>query len=146
MNLQIEKMTLSDLNSIKDVLQMDFDDFWTFSALEQELNCENSYFIIAKNQYNKIVGFAGLRFVIDEADIMNIVVRKNFRHNGVGTILLENLISFAKISNLKTINLEVNEQNFLAINLYDKFKFEHVGIRKKYYNGQDDAIIMSKKI
>ena len=60
-----------------------------------------------------------------------------------GSFLLENLISFAKEHNSKTITLEVNETNLSAIKLYDKFNFEKVGIRKKYYDGKNDAIIMN---
>lgn len=146
MDLKIEKMSLDDLNSIQNILFTEFDNFWTYSTFMQELKCDNSYFIIAKNESNEILGFAGLKVIIDEADIMNIVVKKNFRNNGIGSILLENLISHAKSLNLKTVTLEVNEHNLSAIRLYDKFNFDHIGIRKKYYNGESDAIIMSKKI
>ena len=146
MDLKIEKMNLEDLNSIKAILLTEFDSFWTYSTFEQELECENSHFIIAKNENNEIVGFAGLKIIIDEADIMNIVVKKSYRNNGIGSILLENLISYAKSLKLKTVTLEVNDHNLSAIRLYDKFNFDHIGIRKKYYNGENDAIIMSKKI
>lgn len=145
MNFSIEKMTLDSLISIKDILISDFDDFWNYDILKQELECSNSYFIIAKNN-NEIVGFAGLKSIVDEADIMNIVVKKSYRNNGVGSLLLENLISTAKLLNLKTITLEVNENNLSAIKLYDKFDFNHIGIRKKYYNGESDAIIMKKNL
>ena len=77
---------------------------------------------------------------------MNIVVRKPFRHNGIGSILLDNLISYSKNLNLKSVTLEVNENNLSAIHLYDKFSFDNLGIRKKYYNGESDAIIMSKQL
>ena len=146
MDLKIEKMNLSDLLQIKDILNSDFDSFWSYNIFEEELKSENSYFIVAKNEADIIVGFAGLKVIVDEADIMNIVVKKSFRHNGIGSTLLEYLISYAKDKNLKTITLEVNEHNLSAIHLYDKFNFDHIGIRKKYYNGESDAIIMSKKI
>ena len=145
MNFSIEKMTLDSLISIKDIIISDFDDFWNYDILKQELECSNSYFIIAKNN-NEIVGFAGLKSIVDEADIMNIVVKKSYRNNGVGSLLLKNLISTAKLLNLKTITLEVNENNLSAIKLYDKFDFNHIGIRKKYYNGESDAIIMKKNL
>ena len=59
-------------------------------------------------------------------------------------ILLDYLISYSKSINLKTITLEVNELNLPAIKLYKKFAFSKLGIRKKYYNGENDAIIMRK--
>ena len=146
MDFKISKMSIEDLKSIKNILASDFDNFWNFDVLEEELECKNSYVIVAKNSENNIVGFAGLKVILDEADIMNIVVKKTFRHNGIGSILLENLISYSKNLNLKNITLEVNESNLSAIHLYDKFSFDKLGIRKKYYNGESDAIIMSKQL
>ena len=146
MDLKLSKMSIEDLKSIKNILASEFDNFWSYDVLEEELECDNSYVIVAKVDENTIVGFAGLKVILDEADIMNIVVKKSFRHNGIGSILLEHLISYANDNNLKTITLEVNEHNLSAIRLYDKFNFDHIGIRKKYYNGESDAIIMSKQL
>ena len=146
MDLKLGKMSIEDLKSIKNVLASDYDNFWSYDVLEEELECDNSYVIVAKNDENSIVGFAGLKVILDEADIMNIVVKKDFRHNGIGSILLENLINHSKNLNLKTITLEVNENNLSAIRLYDKFSFDKLGIRKNYYDGKSDAIIMSKKL
>ena len=146
MNLKLSKMSIEDLKSIKNILASDLDNFWSYDVLEEELECDNSYVIVAKVDENTIVGFAGLKVILDEADIMNIVVKKDFRHNGIGSILLENLINHSKDLNLKTITLEVNENNLSAIRLYDKFSFDKLGIRKNYYDGKSDAIIMSKKL
>ena len=118
MDLKVNEMSLDDLNSIKDILLSNFDDFWNYNILKEELECASSYFLVAKNSNNEIVGFAGFKIIIDEADIMNIVVKKNFRKNGIGSVLLENLISLSKSLNLKSITLEVNENNISAINLY----------------------------
>ena len=146
MDFKISKMSIEDLKSIKGILYSNFDNFWSYDVLEDELESENSYVIVAKNSENIIVGFAGLKVILDEANIMNIVVKKDFRHHGIGSILLENLINYSKSINLKTITLEVNENNLSAIRLYDKFSFDRLGIRKKYYNGESDAIIMSKHL
>lgn len=146
MDLDITKMTLNDLEIIKDILLSDFDDFWTYEILKQELGCDNSYFLVAKTTDNEIVGFAGIKIIIDEADIMNIVTKKSFRNNGIGSLLLKTLIDYSKSSNLKTVTLEVNEHNLSAIKLYDKFNFDKIGIRKKYYEGKNDAVIMSKNL
>lgn len=145
MDLKVNEMSLDDLNSIKDILLYDFDNFWNYNILKEELECASSYFLVAKNSNKEIVGFAGFKIIIDEADIMNIVVKRNFRKNGIGSVLLENLISLSKSLNLKSITLEVNENNISAINLYNKFDFVKLGVRKNYY-GNSNAIIMSKKI
>ena len=146
MDFKIDKMSLKDLTSIKDILTTEFDDFWNYEILKSELESSNSYFFVAKNNSDEIVGFAGIKVILDEADIMNIVVKKDFRNKKIGSLLLEHLISYSKSINLKNITLEVNKNNLSAIKLYEKFAFDRLGIRKKYYNGKDDAIIMSKSI
>lgn len=121
-NTEISPMTLEDLNEILPILASDFDEFWTYDILKGELNSENSSYLVAKFNH-KIVGFAGIKTMVDQADIMNIVVRKDFRNQGIGSLLLEHLILLAKKKNLTTIMLEVMEENYSAIHLYQKFRF-----------------------
>ena len=142
MNIKIHRMTLSELNELSSILASDFDDFWSYSILKDEINSENSYYIVAKSE-NEIVGFAGIKVLLDESDIMNIVTKKSYRNKGIGSILLQNLIDLSYNLNLKQITLEVNESNLSAISLYKKFDFKKIGLRKNYYNSQN-AIIMSK--
>ena len=144
MDIKIEKMTISDLNTIKNNLQSDFDDFWNYNLLKEEIESNNSKYIVAKIS-DEIVGFAGIKIIIDEADIMNIVTKKSCRNQGIGTLLLDNLISIAYKLQLSSISLEVNEENMPAIHLYEKFGFENLGIRKNYYQNKN-AIIMTKKL
>lgn len=140
---KIEMMSLNDLETIKDILQTEFDEFWTYEILQQELLSNNSKYIVAKSLDNIIVGFAGIKIILDTAELMNIVTKKSFRENGIGKLMLEYLINMCKNEKIKTLNLEVNSQNTIAINLYKKYNFKEVGLRKKYYNNTYDAILMS---
>lgn len=144
MNIKITSMTLTDVITIKNNLISDFDNFWTYQILKEELESENSSYLVARMN-NEIVGFAGIKVVLDEADIMNIVVKKNYRNQGIGTLLLESLISLAKRLNLNSLSLEVSEENLPAIHLYQKFGFESLGVRKNYYQDKN-GIIMTKKL
>lgn len=141
--MQILKMNLDDFEQIKDCLQEEFDEFWTPNILKSELESPNSKYIVAKENEN-IVGFAGIIISIDDTEITNIVTKKAERKRGIGTLLLDKLIEMTKKENRDKISLEVNENNIEAKNLYIKNGFEIVGRRKKYYNGIDDAIIMTK--
>ncbi len=143
MNLEIYNMTLEDLNLLKDNLTTDFDDFWSYEILQNELNNPNSEYFIAK-QDNEIVGFAGIWKSIDDVHITDIVVKKIYRKKHIGSALLQKLIDTAERQNFKSITLEVNENNLPAINLYTKFLFKKLGIRKKYYKNKDNAIIMTR--
>lgn len=145
MNLEIYNMTDYDLSLIKDILIDDFDDFWTYDVLQEELNNPNSEYFVAKLE-NNILGFAGIWKAVDDVHITDIVVKKSNRQTGIGNKLLEKLIQTAKSQNFNSITLEVNEHNQPAINLYLKYGFKNVGFRKKYYNNKDNAIIMTKEL
>lgn len=142
-NIEIYPMTIDDLECIKEELEEKFDKFWTYGILKTEIANINSRYIVAKCK-DEIIGFAGVLFIVDEANIMNIVIRKDMRKKGVGTTMLKKIIDISIKQKAKFITLEVNYNNFPAIKLYKKFEFEEIGRRKKYYNNRDDAIIMTK--
>ena len=143
-NINIYDMTLEDIDSLKDILTIDFDDFWTFDVLKSEILSNNSKYIVIKND-SEILGFAGIKIILDEADIMNIVVKKAYRNKKIGSLLLDSLVKLSKELSIKSITLEVNEKNLVAFHLYEKFGFKKVGIRKNYYNNEN-AIIMTKTL
>ncbi len=145
MNIEISIMSLDDVLAIKDEFYNSFDEFWRIEILQEELQHENSKYLVAK-LCGEIVGFAGIKIILDEAEIMNIVIRKDKRNQGIASSLLSELIQIAYNSNCSTILLEVNENNLPAIHLYEKFSFERIGLRKKYYNNTDNAILMKKDI
>ena len=137
----ISEMNLQDLENIKDCLLTDFDNFWSYNILKQELENGKSKYFVAK-QENEIVGFAGILLIIDQVNIMNIVVKKDKRNFGIGSLLLEEIIRYSKIHNATSITLEVNEKNIPAIKLYKKYGIKQDGLRRKYYNNEDNAILM----
>ncbi len=141
-NIQIFTMSLSDFYEIEPIYNSEFDDFWETSILKAELENTNSKYIIARLD-NQIVGFAGIWISVDDIHITNIAVKKSYRNNGIGSILLENLIIMSKKLNKSSLTLEVNTKNIYAQKLYLKFGFKNLGIRKKYYNGTEDAYIMT---
>jgi len=145
-NVETRVMTVSDLDLIKDILLTDFDDFWNYNTFKNELLNSNSKYIVAKAN-NKIVGFAGIWKSVDDIHITNIVTAKNYRRQNIGSLLLSKLIEIAKSEkDITSITLEVNSNNIPAQKLYEKYGFKVVGLRKKYYNNIDDAIIYTKKL
>lgn len=144
MNIDITSMSFNDINCIEPNFSETFDKFWSIDILKSDFENENSKYIVAKID-NEIVGFAGIKIILDEADIMNIAVRKDKRKLGIGSVLLKKLIELALDYNCTSITLEVNENNLPAIRLYEKYNFEKIGLRKKYYNNTDNAIIMKKQ-
>ncbi|MBR3153020.1 MAG: ribosomal protein S18-alanine N-acetyltransferase [Clostridia bacterium] len=141
--IDLRKMNKFDLDYINQNLDK-FDEFWTFNVLKSEFESEDSLLYVAQNE-DEVLGFFAIKKGPFEIDIMNIVVRKDMRNKKIGSLLMEKILDIFKNSDKEAITLEVNENNIPAIKLYEKYGFEKVGIRKKYY-GDDNAILMKKSL
>lgn len=103
----------------------------------------NKYFILF--QVNKIIGFLNIFEIYDKIEIVNINIKDEYQGKGYSKLLMDKLITYSNNHNIKNITLEVNSNNSIAINLYKKYEFKEVAIRKKYYNGID-GILMERKM
>jgi ribosomal-protein-alanine N-acetyltransferase len=91
-----------------------------------------------------VFGFAGFWITPDEAHITALGVRNNYRRSGIGERLLISLIDLATQLSVRTITLEVRASNKAAQALYQKYGFQAVGRRPRYYsNNREDAVLMS---
>jgi len=91
-----------------------------------------------------VIGFAGFWVMADEAHITSIASRKAYRQQGIGELLLMAIIDQATKLNVRIVTLEVRVSNTAAQNLYSKYGFTQVGVRRGYYtDNKEDAILMS---
>ncbi len=91
-----------------------------------------------------IVGFAGLWIIADEAHITSIAVREKYRGRKIGALLLAALCDMSMQLKARSLTLEVRVSNKVAQNLYTKFGFKEVGLRRGYYtDNREDALLMS---
>lgn len=94
-----------------------------------------------------ILGFLIGRHLSPEWELENIVVAPEARGKGIGTRLMEELLTRAQLTNSRTVLLEVRESNGAARALYEKLGFHQTGRRKSYYNNPvEDAILYCKKL
>ena len=91
------------------------------------------------------VGYLEYSLIYDRMEIDNIMVNEEYRKQGIGTELMTYLITLAENYQVKNITLEVRVSNEIAKNLYKKFGFREVAIRKYYY-GDEDGILMEKNV
>ncbi len=96
----------------------------------------------------KIVGAAGFWMMVDEAHITTIAVRNTHRGRGLGELLLVQAIDMARAMNAQVVTLEVRVSNTVAQDLYEKYGFVKMGVRKGYYtdNGEDAFIMTTDRI
>ncbi|MFN4896476.1 MAG: ribosomal protein S18-alanine N-acetyltransferase [Pseudomonadota bacterium] len=91
----------------------------------------------------KLVGYLIAHVVIDEAHIVSLGVDPDYRRQGLGRILLNDLLRIAKVENVKVITLQVRASNEGAQRLYRGAGFQVAGVRKHYYSdNNEDAITM----
>ena len=97
-----------------------------------------------------IIGFAGFWIMADEAHLTNIAVREAYRRQGIGELLLISAIDLATELKARIITLEVRASNTVAQNLYAKYGFTQVDVRRGYYidrgypvEDREDAVLMS---
>lgn len=95
------------------------------------------------DQVGILVGYAGLWAIEDEGHITNVAVHPDYRRMHLGSVLVELLIAQTRQEGLRRYTLEVRASNQAAITLYEKFGFVSAGVRKGYYeDNNEDAMIM----
>ena len=90
------------------------------------------------------VGYIVYSIAFDEGELIKIVVSKDCRGSGIGCQLLNKTLDILRNTGIGVVFLEVREDNYPAINLYEKIGFEKINIRQKYYDNKINAIIYRK--
>jgi ribosomal-protein-alanine N-acetyltransferase len=117
---------------------------WTAKVFHDELDqvrAGHRRYVVARSG-RQVVGYAGLMFVVDEAHVTNLAVHPEHRRYGIGTRLMIDLAEAAIARDCAAWTLEVRASSTGAQRLYRSFGFVPAGIRKQYYEGTEDAIVM----
>lgn len=93
----------------------------------------------------QVSGYIGLWITEDNAEVINFYVAKPYQRMGFGKMLLEFALNLCQMSKVKSISLEVRENNEIAKKLYEKYGFKFSHKREKYYHDSTDALVMIKK-
>ncbi|USY23484.1 ribosomal protein S18-alanine N-acetyltransferase [Nocardiopsis exhalans] len=125
-------------------------DAWSEGMLRDELaETATRHYVVAEatepgsGAGGPIVGYAGLRFVPPEGDVQTMAVAETAWGRGIGRALLTELLAQAEARGVTHMFLEVRSDNPRAQDLYTRFGFEAIGVRRGYYNGAD-AIVMRR--
>jgi [ribosomal protein S18]-alanine N-acetyltransferase len=138
-------MELEHIDDVLEIEELSFKTPWNRDAFIAELTKNKcaKYKVISSD--NKIIAYAGMWILLDEAHITNIAVHPEYRGAGLGKEILDSIIKEARRSGVSSMTLEVRVGNTAAINLYKKYGFVEAAIRKGYYQDtNEDAIIMWK--
>ena len=145
MELEFLPLKEEHIDRIIEIENLSFHQPWSRGMFERELSLPISNFFVALSA-GLLVGYGGFWRVEDEAHLINLAVHPKYRSKGVGRSFLEFLTTAMSAQGLKKILLEVRKTNHSAIQLYGSCGFKTVGIREKYYNNSEDAVLMDKQI
>lgn len=114
---------------------------WSAGSLWGTLQSYPSYFLIGW-QGEGIAGFIAARRVVDEAEILNLAVKPEYRRRGVGCALVKALLEVLARESVLQVFLEVRESNAGAIRFYQALGFREVGKRRGYYREPEEAALI----
>ena len=153
MQLTFRRMTLVDLDRVVQLDRLSFSLPWPESSFRFEISeNEASRCWVAECLDDAglplIVGMIVVWLIIDEVHIATIAVDPEFRRQGIAQHLLAYTLMDACRSGGNKAFLEVRRANLAARSLYEKFGFNEIGIRKKYYqdNGEDAVMMNQEKL
>ena len=165
----IREMTFEDIAQAVELEKQCFSTPWSAKSFRDSIPREDTLFLVCetvsfdlerealqgnavstsgdilteKENASQITGYIGMYISCDEGSITNVAVSPNHRKKGYGEALVDAAKEKAKEKQVEKIFLEVRVSNTPAISLYKKMGFEHLGVRKNFYDHpKEDAYIM----
>jgi ribosomal-protein-alanine N-acetyltransferase len=148
LHVTVDAMRMADIRQVHEIERLSFSTPWPSYAFEQELTGNRlARYVVARvgsGALERVVGFAGVWLMVDEAHVTTFGVHPAWRRRGIGRRLLVRLLELAHELQAHRMTLEVRVGNVAAQELYRAFGFEVVGRRPHYYTDDgEDALIMS---
>lgn len=141
----IKEAEYSDVSQVAEIEKKSIPQPWSEAAFTSALEDKNAV-TLAAFCGDILCGFITGVYLLDTADIYSVAVSSEYRKKGVGKRLLGEFFS-ALPNEVNSVCLEVRESNIPAIKLYERLGFEHVGLRKNFYQDpRENAILMTKKL
>lgn len=141
--VNITELSLETVEAVADIEKECFSIPWSKESIKETLNDKRYLTLVAKDG-KMTVGFATCFTILDEGSINNIAVTSKYRNMGIASAIIKSVIDYGIKKHLSFWTLEVRKSNFAAINLYKRFGFEQIGIRKNFYEKpSEDGLLMT---
>ena len=115
---------------------------WSRRSFQNELEHKYGVFLVALVE-GKVIGYGGTWVLVDEAHVTNVVVSPDFRGQGIGRKLMNEMLVKAREKGAVCATLELRKSNEVALKLYESMGFVQATVRKAYYpDNQEDALVM----
>lgn len=145
--IKLVPLAFADCEAVAEIAKQCLPEYWSLDSVRSVLQYENNIYYAAHSiEQSLVVGFAGIMIIADEAELLNIAVASEFRRQGIGQMLLEQMLQEAERAGAYRLLLEVRKSNRAARDLYYKHHFMEIGTRRDYYHSPtEDAIIMEHR-
>jgi len=146
----IRPATEDDLTTIDAIEAESFSSPWPMDIFRQEMQLPFNHSLVAVEKgsgNNILIGYIFFWTIDNEMQLHRLAVKKTLRKQGIGGLLLEEMINICRLKGVTEGSLEVRASNQDAIDLYQKAGFTIAGVRKCYYDDtREDALIMLCKV
>ena len=143
--MQIRKIQEKDLDQVSLLEKDNFSMPWSKNDFINIIEKEDILYLVVEEN-GIIIGNCGVRNIVGEGEITNVVIKEDIRNQGLGFAMLQELLVQGQEMGIKTFTLEVREGNKAAICVYKKLGFVIEGIRKGFYlKPVENAVIMWKR-
>jgi len=139
-------MTEADLDEVLAIEAASYPRPWAREHFRDEIGSPFAFPMVALDREGRVAGYICPTLLLDEGEIRNVAVRTDHRGKGVGQLLVEKVIAECRDRDASFVGLEVRLSNTPARALYRKLGFVEAGLRQKYYENGEDAILMECRL
>lgn len=139
--LACELLGPGDVDAVMELEGLCFRTRWTREQILLGL-ARRAYRVLGVREGRGLAAYVAFSCIAGEMEIMNIGTRPERRRQGLASLLLGEVLTICRREKVELGFLEVRRSNAPAIDLYEKFGFTQVGIRKNYYpDNNEDALL-----
>ena len=160
-DVRIERMTVHHISAVMAIDEQGYGDPWSATTWHKEMRDDDRLHLVAitdreltsdngegdgegDGEGERVVGHAGLLYLVGMAHVSNVAVDPDYQHQGVATRLLIELLDKAREHGSTAVTLEARAANKRAHRLYSRLGFQPLGITPDYYTEpSEDALVMS---
>jgi [ribosomal protein S18]-alanine N-acetyltransferase len=136
----------ADLDQVTELETRLFSPPWSRQAFMDELENETFSLAVVVSEVTRIIAYMIGYFIFEQVHLTNIAVAPEYQKRGIGEWLVRQLIQRSQDEHRQFIHLEVRRSNHNAIRLYTRLGFAAMGVRKRYYEDKEDAILMHLQV
>ncbi len=145
MPLALSRMQIDDLLEVMAIENDVYPHPWTRGNFLDSLQSDYEIWTV-RDPAGALAGYLLLMISVEEAHLLNIAVRRDLQGSGVGRLLLDLAVKLARDKGMHSILLEVRPSNGRAVEVYERYGFAGIGVRRGYYpaaqGSREDAIVM----